>query len=428
MLPKPDELTVVTSWTNGHKAVVHLVENRTGEKLILKAYRPGFTSAMFREYVATRYVARKLSVVPRVLGFRPWRKELYFSYISGQRVLEWVLQRFGDNVTLSEFQERLAEAGQWLPIDPPDDGRATLGGVIASGLSGPHTLGFGLPRSFVIGMRAVLADGRQIKAGGNVVKNVAGYDLCKLFTGSYGTLGFVTELTFKLRPLPEETRTVVACGSVGSLIVAGRRIATQFFPVAVEIISERLASDMKIDVKQGEGALLIRFAGSSRGVISQTAQALKLLREDVNNRCETFAEDETLWGKLSAAPLQFSEQISWRVKLRPTDLISFINETAELEEDEASHVSLRWQAGLGDGHLRAMARAPVYHREAVRALERLRQKAENLGGTLVMESAPIEIKREFDAWGDFGSAAELMKRVKQEIDPQNLLSRGRFFA
>ena len=113
MLPKPDELTVVTSWTNGHKAVVHLVENRTGEKLILKAYRPGFTSAMFREYVATRYVARKLSVVPRVLGFRPWRKELYFSYISGQRVLEWVLQRFGDNVTLSEFQS-------FHGLNPPD--------------------------------------------------------------------------------------------------------------------------------------------------------------------------------------------------------------------------------------------------------------------------------------------------------------------
>src|SRR5207237_1413794 len=163
----------------------------------------------------------------------------------------------------SDIQKRLDETGQWLPIDPPDDGRATLGGVIASGLSGPQTLGFGLPRSFVIGMRAVLSDGSQIKAGGNVVKNVAGYDLCKLFTGSYGTLGFVTELTFKLRPLPEETRTVVACGSVGSLIVAGRKIATQFFPVAVEIVSERLVSEVKIDAKRGECARLIRFAGSS---------------------------------------------------------------------------------------------------------------------------------------------------------------------
>ena len=81
---------------------------------------------------------------------------------------------------------------------------------------------------------------------------------------------------------------------------------------------------------------------------------------------------------------------------------------------------------MGDGRLRAIAKPPVYHREAVRALERLRQKAETLGGNLVLESAPIEIKNEFDAWGGFGSAAELMRRVKSELDPQNLLSPGRF--
>src|SRR6185503_3389332 len=118
----------------------------------------------------------------------------------------------GAGLSLTEFQKHLAEAGQWLPIDPPDDGRATLGGIVATGLAGAHSFGFGTPRSFVIGMRVVLADGRLIKAGGNVVKNVAGYDLCKLFTGSYGTLGLITEVTFKLRPLPAEARTVVASG------------------------------------------------------------------------------------------------------------------------------------------------------------------------------------------------------------------------
>jgi glycolate oxidase FAD binding subunit len=85
-----------------------------------------------------------------------------------------------------------------------------------------------------------------------------------------------------------------------------------------------------------------------------------------------------------------------------------------------------WHAGMGDGRLRAITKPPVYHREAVRALERLRQRAETLGGHLVVESAPIEIKNEFDAWGGFGSAAELMKRVKSELDSQNLLSPGRF--
>ena len=96
----------------------------------------------------------------------------------------------------------LAGGGQCLPLDPPNDGRATLGGVVATGLGGPQRYGYGAPRNFVIGMQVVLADGRLLKAGGRVVKNVAGYDLCKLFTGSYGTLGLLTELTFKLRPCP----------------------------------------------------------------------------------------------------------------------------------------------------------------------------------------------------------------------------------
>ena len=105
MLPKPDEFSLVTSWTNGEKAVVHLLENSRGERLIMKEYRRGFLDTMFREYLAARYVASRLSVVPKVFGFRPWRKELFFEYVPGQRVLEWVLQRFGDkNILLSEFQ------------------------------------------------------------------------------------------------------------------------------------------------------------------------------------------------------------------------------------------------------------------------------------------------------------------------------------
>jgi glycolate oxidase subunit GlcD len=329
--------------------------------------------------------------------------------------------------TLVEFQKQLASAGQWLPIDPPDDGRATLGGVVATGLGGAQAFGYGVPRSFVIGMRLVLADGRSIKAGGNVVKNVAGYDLCKLFCGSYGTLGLITELTFKLRPLPVETRTILATGSLSSLLAAGRAVISgSLFPVAVELLSTRMAAYLKVGERQRDCALLVRFAGGSRSVVSQTAQALKLVRSDRDSQAKTVDEDERLWSSLAAVTLRLADNVSWRASLRPSDLVSFANEVAALEQDEASHPSLMWHAGVGDGRLRAIAKPPVYHREAVRALERLRQKAESLGGHLVVENAPIEIKNEFDAWGGFGSAAGLMKRVKSELDPQNLLSPGRF--
>jgi glycolate oxidase FAD binding subunit len=199
------------------------------------------------------------------------------------------------------------------------------------------------------------------------------------------------------------------------------------FPVAVELLSAHMASSLEIESKSPQCALLVRFAGSARAVVSQTAHALKRLR-DQNNRCFALDEDQPLWLKLSSAPMQTSDNLGWRLSLRPGDLVSFLEEMIALEKDESSHVSLRWHAGLGDGRLRAIARAPVYHREAVRALERLRVKAETLGGSLVLETAPPEIRSEFDAWGDFGSTAELMRRVKTQLDPQNLFSPGRFVA
>jgi serine/threonine protein kinase len=104
MWPTPDNVVVLTSWTNGHKAVVHLVQDNAGSEMIVKIYRPGFLLPMFREYAAATYAARRLSVVPRVVAFRPLRRELYFSYVRGARVLEWVLARFGHQVNLTEFQ------------------------------------------------------------------------------------------------------------------------------------------------------------------------------------------------------------------------------------------------------------------------------------------------------------------------------------
>jgi glycolate oxidase subunit GlcD len=324
-------------------------------------------------------------------------------------------------VPLRDFQKQLAQAGQWLPIDPPDNGSITLGGAVATGANGPQSFGYGALRSFVIGMRVVLANGRQIKAGGNVVKNVAGYDLCKLFTGSFGTLGIITELTFKLRPLPPETRTIVATGPRDALLSAGRSIAINFFAVAVELISPLLAEDLGIPAK-ADCALLVKFAGSSRAVITQTAQALKTLR-DQRLQSSTFDEDEPIWQKLAAVTLKAKRDLSWRACLRSSDLQSFVNEINAL--DEASHPELQWQAGLGHGQVRVIARCPAYHKETVRALERLRQKAENLGGSLVVERASADIKRELDSWGSFGSTAELMKRIKAQLDPENLLSPGR---
>lgn len=113
-------------------------------------------------------------------------------------------------MTLSEFQQRLASQGQWLPVDPPGAERLGIGELLSANASGPRRFGYGTVRDYLIGMKVVLADGRAIKSGGKVVKNVAGYDLCKLFIGAHGTLGVIVEATFKLRPLPEAEQFVQA--------------------------------------------------------------------------------------------------------------------------------------------------------------------------------------------------------------------------
>ncbi|MBM3840429.1 MAG: FAD-binding oxidoreductase [Verrucomicrobia bacterium] len=113
-------------------------------------------------------------------------------------------------MTLTEFQARLAPRGQWLPVDPPDADRLSIGDLLSANASGPRRFGYGTVRDYLIGMKVVLADGRVIKSGGKVVKNVAGYDLCKLFIGSRGAFGVIVEATFKLRPLPEAEQFVQA--------------------------------------------------------------------------------------------------------------------------------------------------------------------------------------------------------------------------
>lgn len=184
-------------------------------------------------------------------------------------------------VTLTDFNAKLAENGQWLPLDPPDDGRATLGGVVATGIGGPQQFAYGRPRGSVIGMKVVLADGSMIKAGGRVVKNVAGYDLCKLFTGSYGSLGIITELNFKLRPRPAREATVMATGAIDDLRKSARQILeAPLFPVASEIVADKL---------------LVRFAGNEKGVAFQIEQAVKLLKN-----AEVIMDDAALWKNIAS--------------------------------------------------------------------------------------------------------------------------------
>jgi FAD/FMN-containing dehydrogenase len=222
------------------------------------------------------------SVLPA--GGMTWLKSKADLIVSTQRLDQIIEHEPADliaiaqaGVRLVDFNAKLAENGQWLPLDPPDDGRATIGGVVATGLGGPQQFGYGRPRNSVIGMKVVLADGSLIKAGGRVVKNVAGYDLCKLFTGSFGSLGIITEVNFKLRPRPASEATVIAPGTAEDLRTI---IKARLFPVAAEIINDML---------------MVRFAGNQKGVAYQIEQARALLKN-----ADVVMNDTDLWKTIAA--------------------------------------------------------------------------------------------------------------------------------
>ena len=139
-------------------------------------------------------------------------------------------------ITLAALQGQLAHRRQWLPIDPPHADQTTIGSILAANASGPRRFGFGTVREHLIGIKVALADGTLIKAGGKVVKNVAGYDLCKLFIGSRGTLGVIVEATFKLRPLPEAEQFVQArCESLSQASALVQQVlASDLTPVVVD--------------------------------------------------------------------------------------------------------------------------------------------------------------------------------------------------
>jgi len=186
-------------------------------------------------------------------------------------------------VPLARAQEVFREAGQMLALDPPDAGGATVGGIVAANDSGPLRARYGGPRDLVVGMRVALADGTVAKSGGKVIKNVAGYDLAKLFTGSYGTLGAILEVSVRLHPLPPATATAVGHTHSPHLLAGG-----------AATLSHARLEQLGLDARwaAGAGMVLGRFGGVAARAQAESAE--QLLR-DAGLEAELVADDEPLW-------------------------------------------------------------------------------------------------------------------------------------
>jgi glycolate oxidase FAD binding subunit len=320
--------------------------------------------------------------------------------------------------SLAEANAVLARARQWLPIDPPHAGRATIGGIVATNDSGPHRHRYGSPRDLIIGIEMVTGGGRVARAGGQVVKNVAGYDLARTLSGSFGELGAIVSATFKLAPLPETSCTLrVAADSSRSLARLVRLVTgSQREPVACEVAFESTPS------MAGHGhELLLRFATVASAIATERAAACELLaRKALAVDVVSDDRETNLWTEHATrqvADPALADTTVLRVNWRPAELEAMLDALSTVAG--ATRVRLTGRARLGAGRV-VLAGEPGSHAAIVR---HLRQSP--LFGHVVVVSGSRTLKDQIDVWPPAGDRQILYTALKKTFDPADILGAGR---
>jgi glycolate oxidase FAD binding subunit len=311
---------------------------------------------------------------------------------------------------LHDLQERLAGSDQMLGIDPPEMG-ATIGGIVAANSTGPRRYRYGTIRDLIIGVRIVLPDGTVAKAGGKVVKNVAGYDLSKLFTGSLGTLGVIAECNFRLHPKPEVGQTVaVELSSTAAANEAAQAILhSQLVPSAVELHWG------------GEARLLtVLIEGIPPAVEAQAQTASHLLRGFGEVRTLSEEEADNL-GPLE--PPGTGGEVALKISTPPAELVGVLDST--LGACSRRGVTPRITAHAGNG-VTYVGLSGGDEESWAQIVEELREIWTRRGGSVVVREAPLAFKNRVEVWGPLGSRLELSRRVKEKLDPRGTLNPGRF--
>ena len=331
-------------------------------------------------------------------------------------------------MTMSALQAELGKNNQRLPFDVQSPDTATIGGSLASNSVGPLRGRYGGVRDFVIGMSIVQADGTQTKSGGSVVKNVAGYDMARLHIGALGTLGAITTVAFKIGPVPQVKRTVVAWfDSTESAAVAGMRITNgSFMPEAVTLVAgKRAAAHAGELAAQNSGTssdnaviLLIALADGPATVerqVNDTVATLGSVMADGFVVLEDDAQDGvwSLAGEQSPAP-----DFSVRTTVKPTAAFDLANALSNSVISDDVHVVAQIGFGTVEAHFRGDVSA-----ELVRSVTGIISSAD---GACMIERCPLDLKSEIDVFGDLGAPLEVMRRMKQQFDPTGTLSPGRF--
>ena len=329
------------------------------------------------------------------------------------RVLE---HRHGDltatveaGATLASVNMELAAHGQRLPWDPPWPERATIGGIVASNDSGPHRHGHGAPRAAIIGVSVARVDGQIARAGGIVVKNVAGYDLSRLLTGSFGCLGVILTATFKLAPAPSDSRTVEVMS--GSLEQAGS---------VASALADAPLTPAVFELTGTPPRLLIRFESVEASVVQQADEACAIARAEGCAATVLDGAPEAAAWRLHAVHWEGDATLV-KLTTAPAELFPTIAAVRAQAAGVGVGVSVAGRAVLGVADLKLEGTAAAQ----ASLISHVREQLPPGRGAAVIRRAGGSLRRAIDAWGPIGDSLAVMQAIKRQFDPAGLLNPGR---
>jgi glycolate oxidase FAD binding subunit len=330
-------------------------------------------------------------------------------------------------IRMDELAALLREQGQQLPIDVAQSNRATLGGVVATNAAGPRRYGLGTMRDYVIGLTAIDAGGRIFHSGGRVVKNVAGYDICKLMVGSLGSLAIITQLTLKLKPLPESTVLLWTPFSTFAEIDTALNDLQESSarPVVLDVLNASAAKHVSAESRQDlpcDGpVLVIGLEGTAR----ETAWQVESLKDELHRNQPgeiAVSEDESatrLLQALTEFPTASDAPLTFQAGLLPSKTLQFI------EQATSQNIAIQSHAGDGlvIGHLPDKASSIE---QVAQLLKPLRELACSGRGNLVVLNCDADWAKDLPIMGEPEPGWPLMQQLKKSLDPHNILNPGRF--
>ncbi|HEX2928850.1 MAG TPA: FAD-binding protein, partial [Candidatus Binatia bacterium] len=311
-------------------------------------------------------------------------------------------------ITLSALQTSLASKKQFVPIDAPFPDRGTIGGIVAANLNGARRSCYGGVRDLVIGMKVGLAGGELFKAGGKVVKNVAGYDMCKLLIGSLGTLGIITEVTLRVAPVPESVATFIASGTLNQAQRFTAELShSPLLPAAVFLQNDGTPEQWRLAIwSEGFEETTARHVRDLNAIANRIGAQAEILR-DKNHHA--------LWNQIRDFSLR-ADQLVFRVTLPRVKIFNFLPVIQEW-----AMPSVATDLSMGTVWIGCEAKK----NQAFRFSE-VASMARQHSGHAVLFAAPPELKQGIEVWGPSPQAFSLMREIKHQFDPDNILNPGRF--